>query len=457
MRKKGKKSIQKIPKLEALKQINFNAAGIDIDSEEIWICVPEDRDQRPVRCFKTFTRDLNDVSKWLKKCGIDTIAMESTSFYWISLYEILEKEGFDLYLVNARHLKNVPGRKSDVNDCQWIQQLHTYGLLRPSFIPEKMIRTLRTYKRHRERLMKGRSTQVQHMQSALHEMNMKLDRVISDITGETGMKIIRSILAGERDPKVLANYRNYRCKSSQETIEKSLEGNYQEEHLFELKQAISLFDYYTKLIIECDLCMEKAYEQLPSKVDINQVPLPKVKHSSKGRSKNTPKFDIRNHLYRICGVDLTSVDGLDVNSVQNVINEIGVNMSHWPTDKHLASWLTLCPHNDISGGKILRSKTKKSKNRAALALRQAASGLHHSDSALGAYYRRMRTRLGAPKAITATAHKLARIIYHMLKFQVEYKDMGADYYEQKYKERQIKYLKRKAEKLGYCLSPAKAA
>jgi LAS superfamily LD-carboxypeptidase LdcB len=289
------------------------------------------------------------------------------------------------------------------------------------------------------------------MQKALHLMNIQLDNVISDITGTTGTRILRAILAGERDPLTLARFRNPHCKNSHDTIAKSLEGNYREEYIFELRQAVDLYDYYTQLIRHCDDKIEKAYAELPAKVDPNRKPLPEPKRETKRLvpKKNAVAFDLRTALYRMAGVDLTVVDGLSALTVQMILSETGVNMSPWKTAKHFASWLCLCPHNDISGGKVLRSKTEKTKSRANKALRLAARSLHHSDSALGAYYRRMRAHLGGPKAVTATAHKLARIIYHMLKYQVEYIDLGADYYEAKYREREIKKLQKKAAKLGF--------
>ncbi len=452
MRKQGKgkhkKSLRKIPKMENLRQINLNACGIDIGSSEIYICVPEDRDAQPVKKFGTFTCDLYNIANWLKWCNITTVAMESTGVYWIPLYEILVGQGFEVNLVNARDVKNVPGRKTDILDCQWIQQLHTYGLLSGSFHPDEEIAELRSLIRHRDNLISYRASHIQHMQKALHMMNIQLDNVISDITGTTGMKIIRAIVAGQRNSKLLASYRDCHCKNSEEVIEKSLKGNYRKEHLFQLEQSLRLYDYYTKMVKECDIEIEKIYAQFPVKVDPEEKPLQPPKHKRRLAEKNAPDFDLRTYLYQMCGVDLTMVDGLNVLSIQTIISEIGLDMNKWPTAKRFASWLGLCPHNDISGGRVLSRKTKKSKNRANKALRMAAQGLHHSKSALGGYYRRMRARLGAPKAITATAHKLARIIYFMLKHQREFIDLGADYYERHCKEREIKNLMRKAAKLG---------
>ncbi len=454
--KKSKKTVRPIAKMEPLKQINLNAAGIDIGSAEIWVCVPEGRDEKSVRMFQTFTRDLHDLANWLKACQVTTVAMESTGIYWIPIYEILVAAGFAVKLVNARRVKNVPGRRSDVSDCQWLQQLHTYGLLAGSFMPNEAFTALRAFVRHRDNLINCRSMHIQHMQKALHLMNLQLDNVISDITGATGMRIIRAIVDGHRSPEVLAGHRDPHCKSDRLTIAKSLEGNYKHEYIFELQQALSLYDFYTKLIKACDQECEKEYAKFATKANPVEKPLP-PRHRPRHRpEKNEPEFDLRTDLYRLCGVDLTAIHGCNALTIQAVISEIGVDMSKWPTIKHFTSWLCLCPDKEVSGGKVLRSKTRKTKNRANKALRMAAQSLHASDSALGAFYRRLRARLGAPKAITAAAHKLSRIIYHMLKDKKEYVDLGADYYEFKYREREIRKLKQKATRLGLQVVPIAA-
>lgn len=455
-RKKGKnKTPDKIVALETLAQLNLNAAGLDIGAAEIWVCVPADRDEQPVQVFGTCTADLRALATWLEQCGIETVAMESTGVYWIPIYEILEARGFAVCLVNARHLKNVPGRKTDVLDCQWIQQLHTYGLLQASFRPEEEMCALRSYIRHRNNLIRYRSAHIQHMQKALHLMNVQLTNVISDITGVTGMQIIRAIVAGEHDPVTLAQFRDPRCRSSEEEIAKALEGNYRPEHVFALQQAVELYDFYTQQIVACDGEIERQYDAFEPQVDIATHPLPLAK-SKPRRKGHDPAFDLRTRLYKTCGVDLTRIDGIDVLLAQDIISEIGVNMSAWRTAKHFASWLRLCPHNDISGGKVLRSKTGKTQSRAARAFRLAAQAVSRSDSALGAFYRRMRARHGAPKAITATAHKIARIVYHMLKYKDEYVDPGQDYYEEQYRQRAIRNLNRKAKKLGMVVVQAPA-
>ena len=442
---------QKVVKLDSLKQINLNAAGLDIGAAEIWACVPEDRAEISVRVFETFTVELHRLADWLEQCGIETVAMESTGVYWIPIYEILEARGFEVYLVNARHIKNVPGKKTDVLDCQWVQQLHTYGLLKASFRPEAEMTALRAYIRHRDNLIRYRSVHIQHMQKALHLMNIQLTNVITDITGQTGLQIIRAIVAGQHDPLQLAQYRDGRCRSSEAEIAKALTGHYRPEHLFALKQALELYDFYNQQIQACDTEVELKYAAFKPVIDVETNPLPSV--SKRRRSKNEPQFNLRQSLYQITGIDLTRIDGLEALTVQEIITETGVDMGHWPTVKHFTSWLTLAPHNDVSGGKVLKSKTLKSKNRAAQAFRMAAQSVSRSDSALGGFYRRMRAKHGGPKAITATAHKIARIFYHMLKYKQEYKDPGQDYYEQKYQERVVKNLKRKAKALGFDLIP----
>jgi len=445
MTKRKKKSPVNATPLDTLKQLNLNAAGLDIGAEEIYTCVPADRDEQSIRVFGTFTTDLYALADWLEACGIETVAMESTSVYWIPVYEILEDRGFDLCLVNARHLKNVPGRKTDVLDCQWIQQLHTYGLLRASFRPPEEICALRALARHRDNLIRYRSAHIQHMQKALQMMNVKLTQVVSDITGVTGLSIIRAIVAGERDPQVLAGLRNPQCAKSEAEIAKALQGNYKPEHLFVLKQALAQYDFYLEQIQECDAELEAMYAALPPSDD--QVSPPPKPRRSKPR-KNQAHFDLATSLYQMTGVDLTAIDGLDALTVHKIITETGVDMSAWPTVKHFTSWLCLAPYNDKSGGRVLRRGSKKTQNRANTAFRIAAQSLSRSQSALGAFYRRMRAKHGPAKANKATAHKLARIVYHMLKCRESYVDPGESHYEQQYRERVIRNLKRRAARLG---------
>jgi transposase len=434
--------------------VNPHAAGLDIGASEIWACVPGDRDASPVRMFATFTPDLQALAAWLVDCRVTTVAMESTGVYWIPIFELLEERGVQVYLVNARHIKNVPGRKSDVQDCQWIQRLHSYGLLSASFRPEAEIVVLRSYLRQRAMLIEHRAAHIQHMQKALQQMNVQLTQVLSDISGLTGLAIIRAIVAGERSPAKLAQLRHGRCQRSEADIAKALTGHYRPEHVFALKQALALYDAYTTQLAECDRQIEQQYSAFKPRFDPDDPaaplgPDPKINT----HSKNAPDFDVRRQLFRLTGIDLTQVDGLHVSSVQQLLAEIGTDMSKWPTDKHFSSWLGLAPHNDITGGKVVRSRTLKNHNRAGQVLRVAAQSVGRGKSALGAYFRRMRARLGTEQAITATAHKLARIIYHMLKHRQSYQPLSAEAYDEQHRQREITRLKRQAAKLGFALQP----
>ena len=448
---KKKKHPIKVQDLDVLEQINLNAAGVDVGTEEIVVAVPKGRDERSVRPFETFTADLNRLADWLAACGIETVAMESTGVYWIPLYEILEARGFDVNLVNAQHVKNVTGRKTDILDCQWIQQLHTYGLLRPSFRPPEHICAIRSLVRQRDMLIQYRSAHIQHMQKALHLMNLQLTNVLSDITGVTGMKIIRAIVDGEHNPEVLARHRDSRCAKSEAEIIKSLEGNYKREHLFALRQALELHDFYNQQLQACDAELEVLYNECEPVEALGNTP---PKPCTAKRRKNQPFFDLAQSLYRLIGVDLTAIDGLDALSIQTIVSEIGTDMSKWPTVKHFTSWLRLCPNNKITGGKVKHRGTLPTQNRANKALRLGAQSLARSDSASGAFYRRIRAKNGAPVAVTATAHRLARIVYFMLKYKQPYRDQGADYYEEQHRARVIRNLERKAAKLGMRLEPA---
>lgn len=438
------------PSLPAqLQHVHLHAAGIDIGSEAHWVAVPPDADSQSVRKFGAFTGDLQQLAEWLKQCGIQSVVMESTGVYWIPLFELLESRGFQVWLVDPRRLKSVPGRKTDVVDCQWLQQLHTFGLLSPAFRPEERIVVLRAYLRQRAMLVDHAAQHIQHMQKALQQMNLRLDCVVSDITGVTGLRILDAILEGERDPLKLAQLRDPRCKNSKEVIARALEGNWREEHLFALRQALALFRTYHQQMAECDRRIEEYLATFEDQTE--GKPLPKVKQNAKHRT--TPQFDTRESLYRLVGTDLTRLDGLDGYSVLKLIAEIGTDMSRWPTEKHFASWLSLCPGNKVSGGRRLSSRTRKSANRAAAILRQAVNGLHRSPSALGAFLRRMKARLGGPAAITATAHKLAKLVYNILKHGWTFEDKGQAWYEQQFHERILKSLQRKAQELGYTLTP----
>lgn len=449
MSKKTKKSKREV-ELNSLEQINLDAAGIDIGAEEIWVCVPSARSEEAVRRFDTFTAALYDVADWLLKCKVTTVAMESTGVYWIPIYEILQACGLEVCLVNARATKNVSGRKSDALDCQWIQQLHTYGLLAASFRPPADVCVLRTYVRQREALLQQRARQIQHMQKALHQMNLKLTTVISDITGVTGMQIIRAILAGEHTPTLLAGFRHPNCKRSAEEIAKALTGNYLPQHIFTLRQAVGAYDFFTEQLAACDKELEHHYAVFEPQVDIVAEPLPE---KGTRRQHNQPDFDLRTFLYLTCGVDLTAIDGIDVLLAQDILAEIGTDMSNWKTVKHFASWLGLAPNNRSSAGKVKSRHTTKTKNRANTAFRIAAQAVSRSQSALGAFYRRIRAKHGAPVAITATAHKIARIVYHMLKHRTPYRDPGSDAYLEQQRQRSIRSLERLAKKLGFQVLP----
>jgi transposase len=432
-----------------LKQVHPQAAGIDIGASEHWVSIPAELDPEPVRKFSCFTADLYTIAEWLTSRGITTVAMESTGVYWIPLFQILEASGLEVRLVNAHFVKTVPGRKSDVLDCQWLQKLHSYGLLSGSFRPDDQVCVFRSYIRQRDRLTKSASVHIQRMQKALTEMNVQLHRVVSDITGVTGIAIIRAIVAGERDPQKLAALKDARAKRSITEIAAALVGDYRVEHLFVLKQELNLYDMYQQQIQQCDHQIEQCLSEFDSQSDEPLPPRPKGKKPS----RNAPNFDLRSHLYRISGVDFTQIDGLEALSVQAIISEVGLDPTRFPTVKHFASWLGLCPGSKISGGKILSSRTRKVVNRAAHAFRLAAQSLANSRTALGGFYRRIRTRSGAPKAITATAHKLARIFYHLWTTGANFIDLGVDTYEQQYHQRVLKHLKQRAKQMGFDLVP----
>ena len=434
--------------------VHPDAAGLDIGAETIWACVPSDRDPSPVRPFGTTTPDLLALLEWLLACRITTVAMEATGVYWIPIYDLLEAHGLEAVLVNAHHLKIVPGRKSDVQDCQWIQRLHSFGLLRGSFRPDADVTVLRAYTRQRATLVEQRAVHIQLMQKALQQMNVQLPQVVSDITGVTGMQIIRAIVAGERDPLVLAQLRHPRCHSSQETIAKALTGSYRAEHVFALGQALTLYDCYTTQIAACDAQIVEQYATMQPVWDQHDPPPPLPPDPKRNtHSKNAPAGDVREALYDLLGIDLTAVDGLHASTVQIIVSEIGTDMGKWPTEKHFCSWLGLTPHHDITGGRVVRRRTMKVRNRAAQALRLAAQSLSRSQTALGAFYRRIRARAGPERAVTATAHKLARIIYHLLKTHEPYAPPAAEEYEQQQRDRAVRQLERRAAHLGFTLAP----
>jgi transposase len=437
-----------------LPTIHPHAAGMDIGAEALVVAVPPDRDPQPVRAFSTFTPDLHALVAWLVSCGIDTVAMESTSVYWIPIYELLEQHGIIPYLVNARHGTIVPGRKSDFNDAQWLQQLHALGLLRASFRPDAEMVALRTLVRYRAELVQHRVPHYLHMQQALKVMNIQLSEVLTDITGVTGLAILRAIVAGERDPVVLAQHRNPACTSPSETIAKALTGTWKDEQLFVLQQALMLYDAYTVQLAHCDNQIERTLDRMVSRTANPDAPLPELP-PVKGRSKrkNRPTFNARAQVARIVGVDLVAVTGISGGLAQTILSEIGTNMDAFPTVKQFCSWLGLAPRNDISGGKVLRSRTMNVRSRANQAFRMAAQSVARSDTALGAYVRTMRARKGPQQAVVATAHKIARQVYHRLKTGDAYQEQSAADYEAKRQERALRHLTRRAAKRGYTLAP----
>ena len=433
-----------------LRHLNLNAAGIDIGSREHAVAVPSGRDPEPVRIFGTFTEDLQNIVSWLKECKITTVAMESTGVYWIPVYELLEQNGIECVLVNARHIKNVSGRKTDILDCQWIQQLHTYGLLSGAFRPDDQTVRLRGYLRHRHMLIEHLSPHILHMQKALTQMNLQLHHVIRDITGTTGMKIIKAIVRGERNPNKLAELRDHRCANSKETIVKALTGNYREEHIFSLKQALELYDFYHQKIHECDQEIEKFLAFYDNAIESTKTQVVEIKSKTgKSSKKNGYSFDLRAVLYQKFGIDLTAIPGIDSSTALTILSEIGSDLTPWKTVKHFASWLCLCPGNKVSGGKQLSGRSRPSANRVRRALELAAFGLYKSKSFLGAMFRRLKAKIGAPKAITAVAHKLARLIYFLITNGIQYVEIGVETYEQRHRDRAIANLRRRAKDFGF--------
>jgi transposase len=427
-----------------------DAAGIDIGATEIFVAVPVDRAVENVRSFPTFTQDLYALADWLKQCGIKTVAMESTGVYWIPLFQILEERGLEVCLVNARHVKNVPGRRTDVSDCQWLQFLHSVGLLKASYRPEQEVCAVRSLLRHRESLVQMAATHVNHMQKALDQMNLQLHHVISDIVGQTGLAIVDAILAGERDPLVLAKLRNERIKASEEVIAKSLVGDYRPEHLFTLRQSLMAYRSYQRLIDDCDREIRQHLQ------DFQPPHAPVEEGSPQGQAAPRPLSSdsvLKSELRRVFGVDLTKIPGIRTGIANTLFGEVGPDFSKFRSASAFASWMALCPDNDISGGKVLWAGTRKVNCRAATALRMAAQSLHHSKSALGDFYRRMRAKLGAPKAITAAAHKLARIIFHLVSTRQEFDDSKFAADQLRHQKRQEIKLRARAKSLGFELIP----
>ena len=436
------------PASESLRVVHPDAAGIDIGSQKHYVAVPPARDPEPVRCFGCLTPDLQAMARWLVACGIKTVALEATGVYWIPPMQVLEEFGLEVYLVDARQAKGLPGRKTDVKDCPWLQQLHPHGLLARAFRPADTICVLRSFWRHRKDLVEMASMQIQLMQKSLEQMNLQLHKVLSDLTGVTGMKILRAILAGERNPVVLAQMKHPLVKSSEDTIAQALTGDWRIEHLFTLRQAVELYEVYQEKIKACDQEIEKYMQSLESRKEAKDL---EPRPGGTRRRKNQVHFDLRGRLYEVTGVDLTHIDGIDAMTAQTVVSESGLDMSRFATEKHYSSWLGLSPNHEITGGKVRRRRTRKVRNRAAQALRVAAQSLHKSKTALGAYYRRMRGRLGPAKAITATAHKLAILIYRMFRYGMEYVEQGQDLYEQQYQERTRRLLAKRVRQMGYAM------
>jgi transposase len=468
----SRRVVKAIRPAHQLPVLHPHAAGIDVGATEHSVCVPEDAvpaGASPVRQYKAFTGDLDQLVEWVQACGVQTVAMESTGVYWIPLYQKLERAGLEVVLVNARHLKRVPGRKTDILDCQWLQQMHSYGLLSGSFRPSDDICVLRTYLRHRSNLVAGCGVQVQHMQRALDQMNIHLHHVVSDLDGVTGLAILEAILAGERDPKELVKLRDPRVrKSTVAEMEAGLQGDWREEHLFVLKQSLASYRALQNQILECDTAMEKVLEQVavnPSAVPEADRPKNPAATAEAGKKKkrkkpsrgNAPRQDLTAQLQRICGIDLTRLVGFNVLSVLIIISEIGVDMSRWPNAKAFCAWLGLCPGNKISGGKVLSSRTARVVNRVAILLRTLAPTLGRTDTWLGSFHRRMKARLGPAAANTATARKLATIVSHLLKYKEEYIDVDRLAYEEKFRRYRISRLRKQAAELGYEIVDLKAA
>jgi transposase len=447
-----------------LEIVHKDAAGIDIGNKSHFVAIPPDRDNEPIREFGSWTGDLHEMANWLKEHGINTVAMQSTGVYWIAVQEVLEQAGLEVYLVNARGTKNLPGRKSDVQECDWLRKLHTYGLLRNSFHPPEEIRAVRTIWRQRDRWVRECGRAIQQIQKALTTMNVQLANTISDISGVSGQTIIRAIVGGERDPWKLAKLRDRRIAAGEEEIALSLHGNWREDVLFELRQVLEAYDFYQKQMTACDVELARYTSAIPDREmlknqDLPQdtMPLPTSKRParpSKKRPKNQPAFDLSAELQRIMGVDLTRIDGIDVMTAQVIFTEIGPDFSAFRDENQFASWLTLAPKQDMSGGKIIRHIPSAGRNKVANALRMAAQALSRSDSYLGARYRRLRSRLNGAVAVKAMARYLACLVYRMVTKGQAYVDRGATYYENQRRQKENNALKRKAAALGYMLVPA---
>jgi transposase len=433
-------------------QIRADAAGIDISPEVIYVAVDPRKDAKPIRHYGTVTAELYRIANWLKACGVRTVAMESTGVYWIPLYQVLDERGFEVYLVNARHYKNVPGRKTDVCDSAWLQYLHAVGLLQGSFRPAQEICALRTILRHRASLVEAASKHIQHMQKALDQMNVQIHRVLSDLTGVSGLAIVDAILAGERNTRRLAELCDGRVKASKESVMAALEGDYRAEHLFTLKQSLESYRHYQNLIADCDRQIREQLEALEGSGGDAELP------ESRKQMRNASDEQLRKEYFRIVGVDLTAIPSLNVGTVGVLLGEVGPNLKRFRSSGAFANWLGLCPNNSITGGKVQSSKTKKTENRLAGALRMAAESLCRDKSYLGQFYRRMKVQLdGGAEAVTAAAHKLARIIYAMVTKRAEYDESRFAEIEKRDRQRARQRLTKQARKLGFLLTPLEAS
>ena len=457
MRTKSKrtKGIEEARPFDGLSKVNLNAAGVDIGATEMVVCVSGGDEVQLVKGFGNYTVDLKAIAQWFHAHKIKTVAMESTGVYWIPLFEELESQGFECLLISSRSLRKVAGQKTDVEDAQWIQTLHSYGLLKGSFRPQGDLVALRTLLRHRSQLLEHRAPHIQHIQKALLQMNIQLTQAVTDVMGVTGQKIIRMIVGGERNPETLAALREPGCKHSVEEIEQALTGTWRAEHLYVLKQSLEIYDFYSHQITECNDEIEKHYAVTRPEWERGDLVAWKAKKNN-SHSKNAPQNqeEIRKHLKRISGVDISVVYGFGVSLAQTVIMEVGTDMGPFPDDKHFCAWLGLAPKHDITGGKVLSNRTIKTKNRAGQAFRMAAQSVKQANNPFGMLYRRLRTRLGPAQATVATAHAIARVVYKMLKYKVEFDPLSVNEYQAKYEEQQVKYMKKRAVKLGYQLVPA---
>lgn len=430
-------------------QVNENAGGIDAGAEFHFVAVPEENASPNVRKFPTHTRGLYELADWLVAAEVDTVAVEATGVYCIPLLEVLDARGIQVILAKPSSLKSVNDRqKTDMTDCQWIQLLHTFGLLRSSFRPTKEVATYRTYNRHRQNLIEDASTQIERMKKALIQMNIRLEQAVSDVTGKTGLSIITAILNGERDPLVLAGMRDERCAKGEMAIADELTGKYSADHLFTLGQAFKTWQHLRDQIVECNVQLDKQAATFTKKTSRDQIPAPRRKEHVR---KNVLTFDAREMFFEALGQDLTQIDGLSVGTVSAFLAEVGTNVENFASAKHFASWLRACPGSNTSGGKNRSGKNRKTTNRLWTALRIAAQTLSRSKSALGAFYRKKRAHLGPEKAINAAAHKLARMIYFTLAYQRPYIDPGEEHYLQMHRDRILKRTEKTALKLGYML------